>query len=372
MKTTRLSLLLAGFASMAAGCQPETETPEQAPTAMLGSHEAALATPVGTWTRDASSLSAHRNHTATLMRGTGDVLVTDGSGAEVYNPYTNVWRRTASLGTARYYRPATELASGKILVSGGRTSDWSTLFSSAELYDPATETWSPTGSMATPRAGHSSTLLDSGKVLVVGGNTPVRGQAPQAEVYDPETGTWSGVSGAFTPRARVSATVLYSGKVLVTGGYLWWTSSSNDTSAEANIYDPATNSWSPAGSLARARHGHFAIRLYSGNVLIVGGIGGGNTVELYDPYNGTWSLAPPFPFDWTPLFSATMLYSGEVLVTDASGQAALYDPTTNTWLPAPNMNQHRFDHTATLLHTGQVLMVGGDSSGGRTVERFTR
>src|SRR5690348_389945 len=128
MKTTRLSLLLAGLASMATGCQPETETPARAPTAELASRKAALT--VGTWTSNASSLLARPGgHTATLLNGPGDVLVTDGSGSEVYNPYTNAWRRTASMTTARSYHTATELPSGKVLVTGGRGSDGSTLLS---------------------------------------------------------------------------------------------------------------------------------------------------------------------------------------------------------------------------------------------------
>ncbi|MCY1073220.1 Kelch repeat-containing protein [Archangium lansingense] len=372
MKTTRWSLLLAGLASMAGGCQPEE--PVQAPPAALESQKAALT--AGAWTSNASSLLGHAGgHSATLLNGPGDVLVADGNGSEVYNPYTNAWRRTASMSTPRYYHTATELSSGKVLAAGGRASDWSDMFSSAELYDPATGTWSPTGTMGAFRAHHTAVRLDSGKVLVAGGNMYFNRNGPigpPGEVYDPETGTWSAVLGSFTPRSRASATVLYSGKVLVTGGYMWWTSTAGTTSSEANIYDPATNYWYPAGNLAKARHGHSAIRLYSGIVLIVGGIDGGNTVELYDPYSEQWSLGPPLPFNMTPFFSATMLYSGEVLVTDGIGQAALYDPSTNSWLTTPNMNTSRSDSSTTLLHTGEVLFVGGNSSSPRSVERFTR
>lgn len=372
MKTTRWSLLLAGFASIAVGCQPEE--PVQATTAALASQKSALT--VGTWTSNASSLLAHSGgHTATLLRGPGDVLVTDVNGSEVYNPYTNVWRRTASLTTGRVFHTATELPSGKVLVVGGRTSDWSTLFSSAELYDPATDTWSPTGSTRVPHAHHTAVLLDSGKVLLAGGNQPAGRYGPigpTGEVYDPETGTWTEVSGIFTSRSRTAATVLYSGKVLVTGGYRYWPPGSEFASNEVDIYDPATNSWSYARGLIKARHGHSAIRLYSGNVLVVGGIGGGNTVELYDPYTNQWSLGPPLPYNASPFLSATLLYSGEVLVTDGIGQAALYDPSTNTWNTTPNMNQGRSDATATLLHTGEVLFVGGTSNSPRSVERFTR
>lgn len=372
MKTTRWPLLLAGLASMAVGCQPEE--PVQAPGAALEESQKAALT-AGTWTLNASSLLDHpRGHTATLLNGPGDVLVVDGSEAEVYNPYTDTWRRTASMSIQRTNHTATELLSGKVLVAGGSNSVSPNGLSSAELYDPATGTWSPTGTMHTPRLAHTAVRLDSGKVLMVGSveNYNEYGSIhPPGEVYDPDTGTWSAVQGQFTPRIGASATVLYSGEVLVTGGYMWWRTTGAPESNEANIYDPATNSWYPAGSLAMARHGHFSVRLYSGKVLIVGGFNVRNTVEIYDPYSGQWSLGPPFPYDTTPLFSATMLYSGEVLVTDAIGQAALYDPTTNSWHPTSNMNVSRWQQSATRLHTGEVLFVGGGGSP-RSVERFTR
>ncbi len=371
MKTTRLSLLLAGLATMAGGCQPEEST--QAPTSALGTQQAALT--AGTWTTNANSLQGHPGgHTATLLRGPGDVLVTEGSGAEMYNPYTNAWRTTTALSTARHDHTATEMPSGKVLAIGGRSSNGLTLHASAELYDPTTETWSATASMATGHSQHSTVLLDSGKVLVVGGKQPTnRGGpvGPATELYDPDTNTWSTPSGLFTPRSRASTTVLYSGKVLVTGGYLWFSVSPTAT-AEMSLYDPATNAWSLVNGLSQARHGHSAIRLYSGVVLIVGGMGGGNTVELYNPYSGQVTLGPSLPFSASPSLTATLLYTGEVLVTDTGGQAALYDPSTNTWLPASSMNLSRLTTTATLLHTGEVLFVGGDSASPNAVERFTR
>ncbi|KFA91704.1 hypothetical protein [Archangium violaceum] len=95
-------------------------------------------------------------------------------------------------------------------------------------------------------------------------------------------------------------------------------------------------------------------------------------MELYDPYANQWSLGPPLPFTDTLFFSATLLYSGEVLVTNDGGQAALYDPSTNTWNTTPSITVGRAEPSATLLHTGEVLLVGGSSSSPRAVERFTR
>jgi hypothetical protein len=69
--------------------------------------------------------------------------------------------------------------------------------------------------------------------------------------------------------------------------------------------------------------------------------------------------------------TATLLPVGQVLV--AGGQivtvsastilaaAELYDPTAATWTAAPSMNNARFDHTDTMLLTGNVLVTGGRS-----------
>src|SRR5438876_5126714 len=54
--------------------------------------------------------------------------------------------------------------------------------------------WTFTGAMTTPRYGHTATLLWNGKVLVAGGAGPKNCYGPSirtAELFDPATGTWS-------------------------------------------------------------------------------------------------------------------------------------------------------------------------------------
>ena len=55
-----------------------------------------------------------------------------------------------------------------MLVSGGRGSSGNPV-NSAELYDPWTGVWRVTGAMNSARSGHTASLLGNGTVLVSGG-----------------------------------------------------------------------------------------------------------------------------------------------------------------------------------------------------------
>src|SRR5436190_3561333 len=74
--------------------------------------------------------------------------------------------------------------------------------------------WSYTGSLNTVRSGYTATLLPSGKVLVAGGIAPLndRNSLNSAELYDPATGTWSYTGNLNTGRYGHQATLLQNGK----------------------------------------------------------------------------------------------------------------------------------------------------------------
>lgn len=206
------------------------------------------------------------------------------------------------------------------------------------------------------------TLLPSGKVLVAGGvnNGNVIGTA---ELYDPATGTWTPTGSLSSPRGEHSATLLPNGKVLVASGY--GTVSALTESAE--IYDPMSGIWTPTGSLITARAYPSATLLAGGKVLVAGGSDAAGTAlpqaELYDPSIGTWGVTGNLnvPRD---TFPATLLPNGKVLATGGYNTSALastelYDPTSGTWTLAGNLTTARSGPSATLLTNGKVLAAGG-------------
>jgi hypothetical protein len=146
--------------------------------------------------------------------------------------------------------------------------------------------------MAVARHGHTATLLTDGRVLVAGGCNPsCDSPTAEAELYDPASGTWSATGSMMTPRATATATRLPDGKVLVAGGR-------NGTAvSSAELYDPASGTWAPTGSMSTPRTSHLAALLtggpLAGKVLVAGGSSLCDgcapvlaSAELYDPSGG--------------------------------------------------------------------------------------
>jgi hypothetical protein len=106
------------------------------------------------------------------------------------------WEYTGSLIIGRSDHTATRLLNGKVLVEAGIVSDGTRLIDSptAELYDPSTGTWTLTGSLNNARFLHTAAMLHDGKILVAAGADISGGfyfPIASAELYDPATGSWT-------------------------------------------------------------------------------------------------------------------------------------------------------------------------------------
>ena len=278
------------------------------------------------------------------------------------------WSYTGSLNTPRSSHTATLLPDGKVLVAGGANGygDFFQSLDSPELYDPATGEWNPTGRLNVPRELHTATLLKDGKVLIVGGigEDGLNG----AELYDPQNERWGVTGSLNTHRIYHTATLLKNGKVLVVGGgEVIWCCPETIPLNTVELYDPDTGTWSFTGNLNTAVESHTATLLQNGLVLVAGGYADGplNSAELYDPDTGKWTSVGILGGNIGRYnHTATLLPDGRVLIAGGAssvpvGPAQLYDPDTGAWSSTGDLNETRFNHTATLLPDGKVLVAGG-------------
>jgi len=272
------------------------------------------------------------------------------------------------MNTPRIDATATLLPDGQVLVAGGSGGS-SNALASAELYNPVAGTWSATGSMHQGRsglngAGASATLLPDGQVLIAGGEDANFNLLSSAELYNPATGTFTPTGSMTTARVGQSATLLGNRQVLMAGG-------GGGTATE--LYNPATGKFTPTGSMISPHGDNVGTLLPGGDVLVTGKAQ--TFAELYDPATGQWSNASAgLPAclsnqECRQFSTATLLPTGNVLLAgglvglvsnpQTTPTAMLYHPDTNTWTGTGSMTTGREGQTATLLPDGQVLMAGG-------------
>jgi hypothetical protein len=324
--------------------------------------------------------TARASHTSTLLPN-GKVLIAGGfagSGgeynpyrtAELYDPNSGTFQSVAEMSIGRSGHTATLLKNGKVLIVGGWTGRYD-LRGSAEIYDPAANTFTATGNLVVERAGNTATLLADGRVLIAGGEDRQENKIASAEIYDPANGKFTVTGSMGDAREAHTATALKDGRVLIAGGSSGHYPSQN-VYRSAEVFDPATGKFTSAGQMSVGRHKHAAILLRSGKVLIVGGSdnrdwhGEYATAEIYDPASGTFSATGTMRTSRFKLPAAVaLLPSGKALVAGGGPFVELYDETTGAFTKVPgSLGAARFFASATVLPGGKALITGGYAESG--------
>ena len=288
--------------------------------------------------------------------------------AELYDPTSETWQATGSLVTARVSHTSTLLPNGKVLIAAGFGSTGA--LASAELYDSASGCWAKTGGFTVTNDLFSLSAATAAchhgrRYSVVGGesgatstffpvqNSTIRraalGRRPAASPpstlrtpSDPaamirflscEGESGGGKEGAARfPLRRgegfhtITVGVVRSQNVGGLAGQRravprrrCWPMARCSLRAvtplvvsftSAVLYDPASGTWAPTGSLVTARADHTATLLPNGKVLVVGGLDIFTlaSAELYDPASGMDASSPA---DARYFHTATLLPKGK-------------------------------------------------------------
>lgn len=272
----------------------------------------------------------------------------------LYDPGSQSWAPTGGLLQRDYYSFSALLRNGSVFLVGP---------DSPEIYDPAAGTWSSLVATYWTQEIQSGTVLPSGKVLFKFEPNPGDyyglGFATHFELFDPLTGAWSVTGSLAATRYDHSTTLLDSGKVMVAGGH----APNGQYRASAEAYDPALGTWAPmAGVMNIPRYDHTATLLLDGTVLVAGGATdttfGITSAERYDPQRGTWTVTGDMPIGaWQ--HQATRLVDGRVIVN--SNPSEIYNPTLGTWTLTPEKIPYRDYDTYLPLKDGTVISLGSNT-----------
>ncbi len=324
------------------------------------------------------------------------------------------YRAIGPMSAPRAMHTATALGVGsqddetRVLIVGG--GDGNFIFpaplASTELYHPLTRAFTPGPDLAEPRMTHRSVRLPDGRVLVAGGVTTGGVVLASCEIYDPATNTFVPTGTMNAPRSAHALTLLPNARVLASGGFADWQSPAtqfvallNGAQRSAELYDPATGTWTPIADMADDRAGHSQTLLPSGQVLILSGINGGASdlwggqvptftasCEIYDPFLDQFTATAPtsidvlgFPAPFARGFhGASLLPNGDVLVTGgmvaggfqqgatASNACYVWSASAGTWSATGSLV------IGVAFHTQVASGAGGAHVNGGHIQQFTQ
>jgi N-acetylneuraminic acid mutarotase len=181
-------------------------------------------------------------------------------------------------------------------------------------YDPATDEWKELAPMPTKR-GAASAGVANGKIYVTGGANSLPGVnengihparphnvVATVEEYDPAANSWKTVRPLLLARNH-HVTVGVGDKIYVIGGRVGaaFISSASNNVDLVEMYDPATDLWTPRARMPTARSA-IGAGVYNNQILVAGGEGQDQrflaafkAVEAYDPVLNRWQVLPSMP-----------------------------------------------------------------------------
>ncbi len=236
-----------------------------------------------------------RNHTAIW---TGNVMIVwggvrgsfpfyDQAGGR-YDPVGDTWVATSSTGAPTGRELHTAVWTGtEMVVWGGAAFRTTAFLSTGGRYNPATDTWRPTSTVGVTTARNGQTAVWTGsKMIVWGGSGP--GSLPiVGGRYDPVTDTWSQTSAAGAPEGRTAHTAVWTGsQMIVWGGQNYF-----NVLGTGGRYDPATDTWSQTSATGAPEARAYHTAVWTGSAIVVWGGNSDRSLDSggrYEVATDTW------------------------------------------------------------------------------------
>jgi hypothetical protein len=261
---------------------------------------------------------------------TGNTGIVDTS---IFNPATGTWTRVANMHDPRWYPSVTELPNGDYLAISGNSTNSNTWADTPEVYDPTANTWTLLAKVSTSQVHEEeypfSYLIPNGNVFTIGPSEDVSYELNVANETWTSTGGVSGITNG-------SSVMYRPGKILYSGGAPSVTSTTA-ASANTSIIDltAATPKWQQIAPMHYARVYHTLTMLANGEVLAVGGeptsdqeivTSGVLPTEIWNPNTETWSPAAPIAAARNYHSTAILMPNATVLVAGGGHPNGVGDP----------------------------------------------
>jgi hypothetical protein len=209
-----------------------------------------------------------------------------------WSPGSARWEPLPDLGEERCGAAAVRLADGRTMVAGGRAHDgqgmvFGQVMASVEALAADDSGWSALAPMPTAHFFASIGLLRSGHVIVAGGCTgpAVSDDTAAAELWDPATNTWSALPPMAHGRIQAAGCVLPSGRFVVLGGV----GADGQARRDGEVFDPVRRVWEPLPADMAVARSDFGVEAVAGGLLVSEGA---MQPELYDEQSGRWFTLP--------------------------------------------------------------------------------
>lgn len=272
------------------------------------------------------------------------------------------WTTETPMGATVAQAVVVGAANGTVYVMGGVLTIGYTAVANSYAYDPDTGDWTVLASMLYATRGAAGAMGHDGKVYVFGGGSSY------TQIYDPETDSWSlGASMLDSAWEAKAATV--------TNGSIWVVGGEGVPAGYAQVYNPVDDTWyagtpAPVAVLCGAMVSVGDDLYYSGGG--VGGYAGTTNFYMYDASADNWVTTLEAMPTARAAHAMVVGDDGLIYVVGGSSDAyntganaystvVVYDPATDEWSAAADMDNARKYLGATVTTDGRIMALGGNT-----------